>query len=139
MLMLKMLKECSVPVSCESGLHDINVSDGKATKLVSPPPGFDPLMPAQEIPIRLAADPVVKSVPAMLLIALNSIPKMPYCCEPGQKLEPVLEVKNSKQKMMERMQWKCSELAFCCGSLTSQVNLDMRGLLLRLQERQSSA
>jgi len=49
-------KECSVPDSCESGLHDVNVSEGKTTKLVPPPPGFDPLMPAREIPVRLAAD-----------------------------------------------------------------------------------
>jgi len=80
-------KECSVPDSCESGLRNINVIDGKSTKLVPPPPGFDPLMPAREIPVGLAADPLVEIVPAVLPMALNSVSKMPYCCEPEQSLE----------------------------------------------------
>jgi len=75
---------------------DVNVNDGKATKLVPPPPGFNSSMPAREIPVRLAADPVVDTVHAVLPMALNSNPKMPYCCEPEQRLEPVLGVmKNS--------------------------------------------
>jgi len=80
-------------------------------------------MPAREIPVRLAADPVVETVPAMLPMALNSIPKMPYCCEPEQKLEPVLGVmKNSEQQTMERPQWKYSEFVSCCGSLNNQAD-----------------